>query len=250
MKTRGVKAVVRKVLGRMTETKYVAQLTSAWGFFNSQILGANQWATALPPITQGDEEHQRIGNSILPKRSQVKLMLRLTPQDLPSPDQLGSDARDVTVVIYYGFVRKYKNVTDVQTNSATLCTQLLENGDGHTSAFLGNPEDVLYPVNNKVFNLKKKVVRLFKGKGHGNVNQGINAGQDGQPPAVYSKVVTLNYKHKSKCKFSDDTATTPEDFAPVWAIGYYYTDSALDPDTGGVSPIQYRALRQLWFSDM
>lgn len=233
----------------MAETKYAATTSNNWTYFNSEILGTNQFSAGLPTILQGDDEHERVGDSILPKRNQVKVMFRLTPQDLPAPQQLGIDARDVYIVVYYGFVRKYKSISDVSAASTTLAAQLLDVGDGTTKPFMGNLDDLLYQTNGQVFNMKKKVIRLFKGEGHGNVNQGHTSAAT-QPPALYSKLVTLSFKHKSKIKYAGNASLYPEDYAPVWTVGFVYADGYLPPETGGTSPVQFLAQNQLWYTDM
>lgn len=239
----------------MSETKYVSN-ASAWNYFNSTIQGTNQWVSALPVIRQGDDAFQRIGDALSVKRLNTKIAFRFNIADLPPPLQKVADARDISIVIYYGFVKKYKRYDDISSNSADLCNTLLDNGDGTTSSFSGAYEDMLKPVNKDSWILKRKIVRLFKGQGYANTDQSASlVGQALYPPALCSRMVTLRFKGKDKVKYAPTiTGGTapqyPDNYAPVWTCAFIYNDQVITPETGTPTPVQYLARNECWFKDM
>lgn len=244
------KQIVRKLLGKQVETKYRGDwYRTVWAYMNSQILGANQWYPCLPSVLQGTDEHQRVGDSVVPKKIQTKILLRLIPEDVDAQFKQ-ADAKDVSVVIYYGYVRRHKSIPDVMAASADVCNNLLDYGDGTNTTFDGTMENSQLPLNVRAVNMKRKVIRLVKG--HGNANSQSADGRDTQLGFPYREqaTVTLRFKHKSKFKYDASADPYPQDYAPVVAFGYITNGQEYPPNAGGTSPVQYKILNQMWYTDM
>ena len=164
--------VVNRILNRKSETKYITDYTdenaNAWQTFNSQVFGANQWAAAIPPLAQGTTDYTRLGDSVFPTSHYTDLHFRINPV---SPAYTSPNPVDITIVIFHGVCKKYKAPDEVRNNSAALCPTLLRLGQKsvgsglETQPFMGYSQEMDFPINDVVWNLKKTTVRLYKAPG-------------------------------------------------------------------------------------
>lgn len=249
--------VVNRILNRKSETKYLTDYSSGtggtynkWTGFNSQIVGAGQWGYALPQCVQGDNDYQRIGDSIVPTSCKTDLYFRLAPQGGQATQQ---NPVDITVVVFYGYCKKYKSLPDVTASSSGLSAQLLRVGQQdatttlETKSFDGNIVDLTYPINDVVWHLKRKSVRLYKAPGvlNGGTASGVlSSGNKG----IAHMRLDFTKMLPSKLKYDDATDTYPSNFAPVWAAGYYYNDATAADAGGGI--VQLSAYPSIRFKDM
>jgi len=241
---------------KTAETKYVSSIASdatpdVYSSFNSVISGASQFSCALPSVIPGTNSFTRIGELIQPTSLKVALDVRLkagAPQTYP---------HDLTIVLYYGYCKKYKNWNDVDTNSATLADQLLQCGGTSvltsmdTQPFAGLQSDSHLPVNTTIWKLKKKTCRLYKAPGVLNATSGALPGN----PAVPNKnnhTFILDYTDMlpAKLKYEDEFADLPENFAPVWSMGYYYNDTTPPDATAGSGILEFKTNRMMYFKDI
>jgi len=233
---------------RSAETKFVSSYASdatpnVYTSINSQIVGATQWGFGLPDLAQGTGSYTRNGDTITPRQSKVALDIRLTQTGAPV---------DLTVVIYYGHCKKYTKYADVVANGTALSADLLRLGGVNSAgkenqSFNGIQSDSHLVINTDVWSLKKITFRLNKAPG---VLNGAGAGvlSQGNKP---NHAVLLDFM-PSGCpatlKYDTSSQTEPENWAPVWSIGYYYND-ATAPDTGLTGAIEYKANRMLTYKD-
>lgn len=238
---------MKSTLMRTAETKFVSSYAgdttpNVYTSVNSTITGATQFGFGLPSLFQGTGSYARQGDSITPRQTKVLLDVRLTPTGAPV---------DLTVVLYYGYCKKYTKFTDVVANSFSLCNELLRLGGVNASgdeeqSFNGIQSDSHLLVNTDVWHLKKITFRLNKCPG---VLNGAGAGVLSQGNKN-THAVLLDYS--SMCpatlKYNTSTDDEPENWAPIWTMGYYYND-ATPPDTGLTGAIQYKANRMLTYKD-
>lgn len=250
--------VVNRILNRKSETKYVSNITNSSGspyvnpvMVNSAIQGTHQFQSALPPMVQGDDDYSRIGDSIVP----TKLVNDLWIDFVPKSGQVGLDLPvDISVVIYYGYCKKYKSWTDVDTNSSALADQLLKlgtkdpvSGSEH-KAFVGLHRDMTLLANQDIFHLKKKVIRMYKSPGYSN---GVTSpGIISEPSKIHAHVkLDFTKLLPAKLKYEESTDTLPSNYSPFWCIGYVYNDQSL-PDTGTTGILEYQYTSHLHYKDM
>lgn len=253
--------VVNRVLNRKSETKYASSRAGdtqphVYTITNSVIAGAAAWQSAIPGVivSTSADDWTRVGDTISPTRSRVDLELKLIDPAGSPPGTYSSPAPwDITAYIVYGYCKRYRNITDVNGNSAALASALLKLGgkDGtgaEYTSFGGYAEDADLIINDAVWHLRVKKVRLFKSPGQ--LNGVVSPGTISTPNKNSAKVV-LNYSKMlpSKFKYQGDADLYPTNFAPVFSIGYYYNDGT-PADTGSTGVLKYKATKHLFFKDM
>lgn len=252
--------VVNRILNRKSETKYVTNVTNSAGTpynavtqFNSAVQGTHQFVNALPPMEQSTDgdSFQRIGDSVVPTKLVNDIWIDFVPT---SPYFSATNPADLTVYIFYGYCKKYKNWNDVDTNSSALADQLLQLGtkDPVTGSehkpFVGLHRDTTLLLNQDIFSLKKKVIRMFKSPGVSNGAAG--GGIISQPSKIHAHVkLDFSKMLPAKLKYEESTDTTPSNFAPFWCIAYTYNDQTV-PDTGSSGILEYVYTSHLHFKDM
>lgn len=249
--------VVNRILNRKSETKYVTSRPADANPFtytqiNSTISGSGQWGSALPSLAQGTTDYTRIGDSIVPVSSKLTVEARIRP--LAGTTSYGAPV-DITLVVFYGYCKKYKQYGDVQSNAAALCTQLLKLGGVdpvtglETTNFSGNAADDMLVINDETWHLRKKRFHLFKAPGQ--LNGTTGAGVLSTPDKNMARF-TLDFTKMlpAKLRYDDATSALPDNIAPVWTMGYYYNDSTPPDTTAGSGIVEYKSIRHLKFKDM
>jgi len=273
------------MLNRKTETKYIGQWVTtsalptgvapftgpAWqNVLQPAGVGAN-WCVALPAQVQGITDLTRIGDKIEPVSHQVKMTLRIAPGYLMGPPVTYNAQQvplDVTAYIFYGYVKSMKtyeggaavsmvgNSTCVtgQNEASRAWSRLLNNGDDTFSSFNGDPTRAQLPLSDYV-NMKVKKVHYRQGYGWINTASGLVGDNTPVPNTdsqnTLSKQITLKFKPPTKLSFKQSSDVYPENYAPVFAVGYVYNDSLGFSAIPGGNPgaLEYVAQAQLWFKD-
>ena len=250
--TKALTTAVTKIINRHLESRYIREtIVPEVVFFNSTITGAADWYRVIPLIGRGDNTNQRQGDKIQPKSLKINWTFRFAYSD--------QNTRDVYVVLYLLTSKSNKSYNTTSKNSALASNfnQYLDNGNDSTTYFSGTWQDAQKPINRENFTLlSKKVIHLCKGSGlangsgvigpalvdsSGNVLTDVSgnvlraAGSDGM--YTHERSVRANYSYTFKSLpteflYSDVNLTYPANFAPVWAVGYYYADGT-SPDTAG-----------------
>jgi len=224
-------------------------------------------------MVQGDSSFMRDADRIEPRSHQVKMTIRLAPGYISLPG--GGFSRtaqqvplDVTAYIFYGYVRSLKTfqgpaattlVNDAVVvsgqNEATRAYQnLLDNGDDTFTSFTGVPEIAQLPLS-KYVNMKVKKIHFRQGGGWVNTAQGLTG--DNTPVTntaadnTLSRQVTLKFKAPAKLDYRKKTDIYPENYAPVFAVGYVYNDALGNAAIPALNPgaIEYVAQAQMWYKD-
>jgi len=223
---------VQAIINRNLETKYVRETIAsepATVLWNSVISGSADWYRCLPLVARGGQSHQRIGDHIEPTSLTMNWSFRFATED--------ENTRDIYVVLY---VLQSKSVKDYLTNNAggalsANFNQYLDNGNDTTTYFAGTWVDAQKPINKENFTLlHKRVIPLIKGSGVPN-GSGVVPSARGMYTHERSVRANCSYTIKNLPRFlySDVSLARPSNYAPVWAVGYYYGDgTAADTGTG------------------
>jgi len=242
----------------------------------SQAAGTQYWTVALPAMTQaaltagqGASDINRIGNNIEPVSHRVKMTVRFAPQSIggdPPAFQAPDKPLDLTVYVFYGYIKSMKTysgagashlgnsiVVSGQTEAARAMARLLDDGDLTFSTFTGDPILAQQPLSEYV-NMKVKKIHLRRAAGWINANFG-NGGAvpNGAADNTLSRQLTLKFKPPTKLKYVNTTDLYPDNYAPVFAVGYVFNDPIAStnqtaPDYGE-GQVEYVAQSQLWFKD-
>lgn len=223
--TKTQKTQVKSIVSRPAETKYRARFPAynplagpafldTWTGFSSGITGTGEIYYALPPLRQGVDNWQRLGNKVSPKKLTVTLDFSATIHDT-------TRAVDKTVHV---FLLTSKSVKDLDNYSAIPITQLLEDGQGGTTSFNGTTASSFYPVNKDSFTvLKHTSFRLVKGFGlptDSTVNTSVAVTDSVISPSASYRRIKMNVKCPKTLLYEDHNKNYPTNFAPFFVIGY------------------------------
>jgi len=223
---------VQAIISRNLETKYVRETIAsepATVMWNSVISGSADWYRCLPLVARGGQSHQRIGDHIEPTSLTMNWSFRFATED--------ENTRDIFIVLY---VLQSKSNKDYLTNNAggalsANFDQYLDNGNDTTTYFNGTWVDSQKPINKENFTLiHKRIIPLIKGSGVPN-GSGVVPSARGMYTHERSVRASCSYTIKNLPRFlySDVSLARPSNYAPVWAVGYYYGDgTAADTGTG------------------
>lgn len=207
---------VMNVVNRRQETKYVAEtVTIVPGGPSSTQIPSTQVTPGnlqrmIPNLTQGVDDHQRIGDSVVPTRCNAAWTVFL--------NDFTTDVIDVTLNIVIVTVKGSGNQAALAN---TPVGQFLRMGNGNNTDPTGfTPIQMLtevnrYPVNSDTYTLKKWIKRRFC-KGAGPV-QGVGAGNT-SPTAGQGAMVIRHTWKPPKLKYSNAADTQPNNHYPVYLI--------------------------------
>lgn len=215
---------VMRVINRTEETKYVANakdgglvdLPNYW--YPPGDLPAAEFIPGMPALTQGTDDYQRVGNVVKPKSIAVSVKVGLNPQNTQACSLLG--------VIYYGTSKDEKNWG---ANSPAGNGQILDEGDGTTTAWSGVKFQLNMPIERHQYNLKRIVFRLSKTEGIQNADISGNEvvqGNYSTSNGLSVKNFMLRFKAPASLQYKSGTAVFPSNFAPFWGIGFCHADGS------------------------
>ena len=254
---------VKKILNRAEETKYISQIIvdgAATGNinFNSTIVNQNDWFNAIPQLQQGTgtlegKSYVRNGKEVTPTKITNHWNFRFSQTD--------ANTRDIFVVLYLVqplFQKAYSNQTSV-SGTMGKPAQFLKNGTNTGTydaqqGFGGIYIDSERPIEKDSFKLlHKKIIHLTSASGDAN-GAGVVGQYDGHGLGMYSvgtnaKSHRWSFKSLPKSLKYDETTgvTTPNNFAPYWACGYYYADGTAPDTAGGILNVTHWC--EMWYKD-
>jgi len=221
---RSVKKMVQRMIRGNAETKYVAT--------NVDISGTNlgplwpvkpTWTQfgdakpAVPLLTLGPGDYQRIGSKIQPVSLAVSVKVVFNAFDLSCNALMG--------VIYYGTDKA--NKTFQGGNFPLQTTNILDNGDGTNKQWTGLLSDLNIPTDKHLFNLKRKVFRLAKTEGNLNTDVGgAAAGGYSTSNGLSEYSTVLRFKPPKTLLYNNDTDTYPSNYGPFYYIGFCHADGS------------------------
>lgn len=260
----------------------------AWQNVLQSLGPSGNFQIALPAIVQAGittgvsaSDITRIGDRIEPVSHRVKMTIRLAPgyvsnsQEVSGPGLAGFTnvaqqvPLDVTAYIFYGYVKSLKTYQGTGAAAPTLVNgavcvtaqneatraynNLLDNGDLTFATFNGDPTRAQLPLSSYV-GMKVKKVHFRQGGGWINTAVGLS----GQTPIAntaadntLTRQLTLKFKPPSKLLYKNAADVYPENYAPVFAVGYVYNDAMGFVSVPGANPgaIEYVAQAQMYFKD-
>lgn len=242
-----VKTYVARQINRHAETKYVAAnpyntssgLLKATNFSAGITSNAEAYAL-IPPVTQGEGDHQRIGNIIKPTSLTVKGFVSL----------LGNDTNSYCIDVDV-FILQSKTFKSQYSESQIDIPSMLNRGDGSNTYYDGSFLNSTFPVNTSLFQvLKHKKIRLTKP--YGNMNTAICGGS---PEAVanyssekYSKNFSFKVPLPVSLKYDLDAQTVCQNSYPFMVIGWNSPNNC-DGGDSNLNIIKATAISQMYFKD-
>lgn len=243
------KEQVAKMVTAPAERKYVSESLRAlngsstagsWIGFSSAVTGVGEIYAAIPRVHQGNDDFQRVGNQLSPKRVQLKL-------DICAKVYNDNGSRDRTVHV---FLLTSKSVKSLDNYSAIPITQLLNKGDGTNVSFDGTCFHAQYPVNTSEFTvLRHMSTRMVSGFGQANSTTSATAGTTDaviSPSHQYAHV-TMNVKVPKTFKYAAVGQSYPTNSAPFIVIGF--TNNNTDQRNAPLDYVQVLGQTQMWYTD-
>lgn len=210
--TKAVRKLAKSVVKRSQETKFATHAFENNIPHNSAI-GAADLLNIVPPIPQGVDDYQRLGDSIVPTRLTVRGMIAVDRNYSP-------DNRVLLARVLILSAKNAKSYNLIASGSAGYASELLKpNLTTGTSVvpFAGNQQELFYPVNKDLFTVHYD--KVFK------ISPCV---QDGAAVEENpSSVIRWSKRIKLPAKLLYDQASpgnVPTNFAPFYAIGYAYAD--------------------------
>jgi len=205
--------VIKKVISRENETKYLARDVLNDTPFNSAVTSTAELYSCLPAMQPGILSSQRIGQKVTPKSARIRGTIALASDD---------DTADIVVYMYVFTCKKFKNYPQILANFNV--TDMLDNGLSGTTNPTGFALTALYPPEKEQIRLlSKKQFHLQKGYGIQNAGGSADTGVGGGSSTM--RTFDIKIKCPSQLLYDDSTAPShATNFAPVVCIGYYHTD--------------------------
>lgn len=259
---KAVATIAKRVMNRAVETKYIAENQDGIAIYGDTLPGGGiaQVYTCVPDITQGDTSFDRQGLKLNPKRHTTQLQFTFNEDPQILSGGVGVPAAqagwDVTVHVWYGFAKRYKNVVDIQANAAAILAEMLDTGNGGQSRFTGLMSDELFEVNKEFLTLRHKKVRLFKNAGRANILDVTAPALT--TPNIERASMSLSWKAPKTLLYKDEVAVIPENYAPFIIVGYVHNDGTQASDQANTgptnNPLQVSAIKmvrtdKVWFKD-
>lgn len=256
---KAVATIAKRVLNRGTETKYIAENQEAVAIYGDVYPGGGspQLFTCVPDISQGDLSTDRQGVKVNPRRHTTQLQFTFNEDPQITGGIPASQAGwDITVHVWYGFCKRYKNVVDVNANASSILAEMLNVGNGSQSRFTGLMSDELFEVNKEFLTVRHKTVRMYKNAGRANVLDTTSPSLG--MPEYQGARMSLSWKAPKTFLYKDEPAVIPENYAPFIIVGYSHNDGTQASDLANTGPtsniLQVSAVKmvrtdKVWFKD-
>lgn len=244
--TKTIATVVKKVLNRSEETKFVinalANLQTGVNLgvhtaFTSGITLPGEAFVCVPQVQQGDDDNQRVGNVIQAKSCVVRGNITLRSTDINS--------KSVYADIYF---MTCKNIKDQSLGANLPVNDLLNYGNGFNGPYDGTSFTAQFPVNKADFSLIKHM-RVLLQKGANDPNTALTGGGISSTD-TFSYFRTFNCKIPlpAKLTYKDSTTVYPTNYYPFMVVGFHGTDQR--GDSAPINPRVYvQAQSQLYYKD-
>lgn len=216
--TRATTAVVKRVLNRQLETKYVAQDNEGTGLvINSSITPPLDAITILAPVafqTGPAESNTREGDQIEPIKASVRGHIWFNPVPADIPNQ------EFTKILYVKmFIVQSKTIKSAVLRS-NLDGGLLENGSANPVSWVSSALDfqTFYPVSKQNYTLlKTRTMKFVKNYGK---TQGDTA--VASQPNINMDRKTFGYTWKPPTlKYANDAQIQPTNHYPIMFLVAY-----------------------------
>jgi hypothetical protein len=230
-----VRRAVAQVVNKKLETKYVAANLFENLAFNGTITTTGDMYAMIPPMSQGIDDYQRIGDKVTPTRMRTDFSFYW--------NSLDSYARDVTVHL---FCLRSKQVKDVNFYTSVPIANMLDGGNGGGQSFNGTIQSAFLPVYSKLFTVVAH--RKFKlQKGVGTVDNSIPANSIVSPTTHTQHNVSVSVK-VPKLTYASSSTLTPDNDFPFFVIGFVPNGSRT-PYSTTETILYVNARSHMWYKD-
>lgn len=217
---------VMAVIKRSEETKYVATDNDATGAAHGPVwyptpnmVNINSISPAVPTLTSGVGDFQRVGQKVNPTSLYVNLRVGLNPTDLSACSLIG--------VIYYGTATQKGS----WANGNPLPTvNFLDNGDGTNAGWAGLRNQLNLPIDRTLVKVKRITFRLSKSAGLQNGDLGAAGALNGNlstSNGMSEKNFVLRFKAPKALVYNMVGDTLPQNYAPFYYVGFCHADGSL-----------------------
>jgi len=242
--TPALNTAVTRVINRRSETKFVIQAPTnkntsgslgQFVAFTSGITSTNELYRLIPDVAVGDDDYQRIGNTIQPTSLTTKVNLACFTN--------GSE------VIYADvYFLTSKNIKDFDQTPNIPTGELLNNGQGGNVAYDGTSFTAMYPVNTAEFTLiAHKRIKLAKG-----ANDPNTACSGGSPASTdtFQHYASFSQKIKlpQKLLYESRSKIQPSNAFPFMMVGFVAAD-ANGNTAPSVARVQVQAQSHMYYKD-
>lgn len=241
---RTIRTIARRAVA--PEVKYVgANLIDS--MFNSQISTAAECYPVMPPVTQGDGDHQRVGDKIKGRYLYVKGYVTYD-QTTVAGGQSGAPNHPIVARL---LILSQKNIRSNNLIPNVKVGNLLDDriGTDATRPFDGlNSYDCTAPINKDLFVVHyDRKIRLYP-QGLAGAGSGSEVWTQGQK-AVFFKA---KIKTPNTLTYDDSAMPTPgtaTNFAPFMCVGWAYADGEAPPEPT-VTPVHVQCQSTVYFTDV
>lgn len=267
---------VKRAIGKIVKAKEETKYSASQALLNVALDGAihtpgTDMIPLVPKLSQGTDEYQRIGKTVMPTKCQVDICLTF-PQQNPgvTPADMSQQANVLYVVMYILRSKRRHNWDDFAASDDWKV--MFDNGSGGSVPFgvwtgpsgtgllVTNTASLQLPIEKAEFyQVKKKIVKLVR-------NQGLMFdGTPGVSPNLPQSVWRGSFTYKLPKLTYDDSVPIGGVSAPAYptnnctflalgyAMGTNYTNYAANPDgsPGSVLPNALSATVRThwWYKD-
>lgn len=214
--------LVDAVINRRSETKFISTKVQVNVLHNSGIAFADV-SRVLPRVPQGEQEWERLGDSIKPSSLIVRGLVSMNRT-------AAVDNRVLLVRVCLLSAKNLKCFTDFTSGNLPINRLLRVNDETGTEtiAYTGDPNDVNYKINKELFTVHMdKTYRIASIQSPAPT---IPGSLEQNPDSYFRFQKTIECP--ATLKYDDSKGTDPTNFAPFFVIGYSFADGT-GPDTVG-----------------
>lgn len=261
---KAVATIAERVMNRKSETRYIAaQQGPYWTGIYGDVAptgGLPQLFGCVPGTQQGDESWQRQGLKVNPVKHTTELRFAFNDDKLLGDNTISASSAgwDVTVHVWYGFCKRFRNQPDIQTLalSGEIVGEMLTDGQGLMTRFTGAIGDEMLAVNKEFVNLRHKKFRMYKNAGLANVLDTTSPSLS--TPMSEAHRLTLTWKPASVLEYKAEDQLYPENYAPFIIVGYCHNDATrasyqqydpANPVIANIPAIKMCKVDKLWYKD-
>lgn len=228
---KAVAKIARSVVNRKLETQQVGtnEEYAYTAIYGSTLPtgGTPQLFPCMPQLSQGITDETRKGNKVSPTRLTTDLRFVFNEDAIistPTGNVPASQAGwDITVHVWYGFVKRFKRVDWLVQNEITILGEHLQDVTGTSVPWTGTLADETLDINKDVLTMKHKTLRMYKNAGLANALDVVSPSLS--TPMSEAKRMRLNWKVPKTFVYNEDGALIPENYAPFIIVGYCHNDA-------------------------
>jgi len=237
---------VNTVINRSRETKLAigppysltgADDLSAFTDFTTAITGAGEIYSLIPAVSQGVNDHQRVGQEIQPVSLTTKVNLSIVARSENS----------ISIFAHVYFLTS-KNIKDIKQQASVPITSMLDLGDGTNTQFNGGSYAAMLPINKSEFTvIAHKKILLQKAAYNPNsiYNPTETASADTfKHFATFSQKIPL----PKELQYLTAADTRPTNAFPFMVVGFTATDNMGD-NTISSALLRVQAQSHLYYKD-